>query len=271
MFLSVQWRQRYMLAFGAFFTAVSTFALVVLGIAKHDPLGIAIGIAMMACGVWVTSMGIVGVPVASGRSVGGGPLLPRVRLEPGEAVTVQDRATFRFERAPDGLRGSLRQAVQGELFLTDRWLIFSPYRLSLRLQPVALPYTDIDHAEEIVRFSFISMSERCLQIAVSNGSVYCVWPRSRETTPALRTALERSDIPPAPSILAATAPTFAEVIMSWGATGYAWAFVVGATEPPYIRRLHVDFIFFLACAFTGAALYTTWRHLRDRFTARGLV
>jgi hypothetical protein len=72
----------FAVGFGFFF---ASFAVVAWARqSDHDNmLSLTVLLIMVAAGVWIVSIGVVGVPVAAGRYVGGGPLLPRVTLMPG--------------------------------------------------------------------------------------------------------------------------------------------------------------------------------------------
>lgn len=244
-----------MVAFGLFFSGVAVVAL----ISNFNAMGIATSAVMIAAGLWIVGMGVISVKMQDGAQVGGGPLMPAVRLERDEGVLANCTAIYdRMDKAPRGPESY--KYLQGHVFLTDRRLIFSPLRFRFVARPVVLALGDVVSTSVAHRKVQLLDAEReVLEIHMSDGSAHAVWFGD----PAVRDQVMEPPSRPrvaARTLIPARETRFWHVIVESVISVVALASLVGSRSEPYIRQpsepiVWVFVLFFAVLPLVGIAYW----------------
>jgi hypothetical protein len=208
----------------------------------------------IAAGLWMVSSGLVSIRVSPGESVGGGPLVPSVRLDPGETVLADSPALYQWEqRRPFSIESY--QSVYGHVFVTDRHIIFTPWRFRFTARALALAYSDMTVLTGIQRFKWNAYTNEALSIRLSDATEHTIWLTDRDartialatyaSAPAISTTLlptGRETVRGALLELVLAVAVIGAIVALLGGTGAIWvfgmlAFVIAAAVWQFVSIL----------------------------------
>jgi len=228
-----RWSAIYARAFlGVFF-----FAALVAGVAfalQGDWVGVPITLCMMAVAslLWISFFPRTS-EVHPGQQIGGGLRLARVSLQPGEVAVRSSMAGYAFGHRGVAKVRRLMNNLVGEAFLTDRRLIFSPYRISMRFRPTWIALRDVASVSDTGSSGWWNGYglRTIADVRASDGSTCLFWLRDPKLLDQLREALRSpSELPESTSnLLSPEEPGLFAFIWGWGVTA-GFIVMVLATE-----------------------------------------
>lgn len=186
-------------AFSVVFCSVALFALV-SGVVSKDWSDAAIGLAMLASGLFVSAFLGSSFQITPGRFVGGGIRTPRVALLPGEQVRSFAEGSLLRQQSPISVWTSFWHNAGGYVVATDRRVIFLPFRFFGAAATDWIALADVGDVAGTRRTSFAGSDPS--ELTLRTGDTVLLWSRSREL---LATVAESSanaptlDVGPVPS------------------------------------------------------------------------
>jgi hypothetical protein len=129
--------------------------------------------------------------------------MPAVALEPGEDLRRSEFAGCAFgRRGVSTLRRNFSNLI-GEAFLTDRRLVFIPYRMSMRFRPIWISLREIAAVAESSASMISMVGRRAFDISSRDGATLVLWLKDDALISAVRETLVHAEsIPPTTSNLA---------------------------------------------------------------------
>jgi hypothetical protein len=250
--------------FGLVLSAVAAVALTA-AVQDASALDWLTGAAMLAAGFWIISIGVVGIPVASGRFVGGGPYLPRVRLMVGEAVQFGDSASYLPGRGRISSIAAFTNRHQGEVFVTDRRIIFIPTRFTPFDRPTWVAISEVVAVTASDRPSVGVLRRKAFDVETRTGRKYVFWPSSADFLSRLTAVLASGNIPAFADVPAAPPRPWllvgAEIAIGTAILLAVVLLLAGSSHPPFVHRPDnlVSGILAFAVASWGAGIVATVR------------
>jgi hypothetical protein len=107
-------------------------------------------------------------------------------------------AAYHAERTPAGRLGVFFNNYRGQLFLTDRRVVFSPFRFRFLARAVSIQYADVRAVGLSNRTSWATLGYTSFDLVAAGGITHIFWIQSSEifeTLTRLCSAVDPSDAP----------------------------------------------------------------------------
>lgn len=179
----------------AFLVLFGTFASIaaLVGVVTEDWALVPIALTLVAVAgfIWLTYFPAKPDEARAGH-LGGGLRMARVVLGTDEQVAWSTTVNFSIgNRGVSRLRAFMNNLI-GELYLTDRRLIFIPFRLSMRTAPVWLALRDLESIEESHRPGPAMAGDHSFDLKAITGATIVIRLGEPEPLRALTAAIAKN-------------------------------------------------------------------------------